>query len=71
MRILFGRKSSEDVSLFEDILRTNNEDHAAFISKIWELFDLSCFEEILTTVSLLICINTWLLKPNFITGQRA
>ena len=50
--ILFGRESSGDKSLFEDILRTNNHDHAEFIRKIWIEFELWKNENILTTVSL-------------------
>ena len=61
-RILFGRKSSEDVSLFEDILRTDNEDHAAFIGEIFEEFKLWRNKEILTYVSLIKNIDNLLYK---------
>ncbi|CAO1428143.1 unnamed protein product [Diamesa tonsa] len=47
--ILFGHESKGDKSLFEDILRTNNHDHAEFIRKIWIKFELWKKENMLTT----------------------
>ena len=53
--LLFGRKSKTHLSLFEHILKTNNNDHAAFITLIWIEFDLKneTKKETLTSVSLL------------------
>ncbi|CAO1428845.1 unnamed protein product [Diamesa serratosioi] len=50
-KVLFGRKFDQDTSLFEDILRTNNQDHAEFIRKIWINFKLWNNEDILTTLN--------------------
>ncbi|CAO1428155.1 unnamed protein product [Diamesa tonsa] len=47
--ILFGHESKGDKSLFGDILRTNNHDHAEFIRNIWIKFELWKKENMLTT----------------------
>ena len=55
MRLLYGRESNHDESLFEFILKTDNKDHAEFIRQIWIEFELWKIENknILETVSLL------------------
>lgn len=67
--MLNGRKSDKDVSLFEHILRTDNEDHAEFIRQIWIEFKLFENETILTTVSFIyyIYMNN-LLNPNLFSA---
>ncbi|CAO1433522.1 unnamed protein product [Diamesa hyperborea] len=47
--ILFGRESKDDINLFEEVLRTNNHDHAEFIRKIWIKFELWKNKNMLTT----------------------
>ncbi|CAO1428723.1 unnamed protein product [Diamesa tonsa] len=49
VKILYGRETSEDDSLFEEILSTDNKDHAAFITAIWEDFELRSNVDILKT----------------------
>lgn len=57
INVLFDRDGVEELSLFEEILKTDNNDHGEFIKQIWMECDLFANDVVLNDVRIrsLVC----------------
>ena len=55
INVLFDRDGEEELSLFEEILKTDNNDHGEFIKRIWLECDLCTNDAVLNNVGCCSC----------------